>query len=61
MHERDIHGLGAEGLTKAKDRFENLNQSEQNVERKGVEIERSEADKKLVQKTFFEVKFYVNF
>lgn len=54
----DIQGAGAEGLSKTKDLFEHINEnqntSQPNAERK-IEIERSEADKKRVQKAFFEV------
>uniref|UniRef100_A0A914VUY1 LIM zinc-binding domain-containing protein n=1 Tax=Plectus sambesii TaxID=2011161 RepID=A0A914VUY1_9BILA len=49
--EREIYGAGAEGLSKAKDRFEKP-QEESEIVREAIDIQRSDADKKRVQKAF---------
>ena len=54
MESREIHGAGVENLSKAKGRFENP-QEEAEIVREAVDIQRSDADKKRVQKTFNKV------
>lgn len=58
----EIQGAGVESLMKAKDLFEknsNENQINPNPIDRKIEIERSEADKKRVQRAFFEVQNFV--
>lgn len=55
--EREIHGLGGANLSKTKDRFEKP-QEEGEIVREAIEIQRSDADKKRVQKAFNKVRVF---
>ena len=52
MPQVEIHGAGAEKLSQAKDRFEKFPNEPVEVQKEAIEVNRSEAEKRRVQKTF---------
>ncbi|VDK72745.1 unnamed protein product [Gongylonema pulchrum] len=55
--EKELTGVGKENLENIRGVFENPQEISE-IEREQIVVERSEADKKRVQKTFAQVFFY---